>query len=287
MSSPEAAQIIIFTDLDGSLLNHDNYSLAEARPTLDLIDQLGIPLVICTSKTRREIELIQTQQHLNGVFISENGGAIFFSRGQIIDAPPECQKQGDYDCIILGTPYARLRAFIKQVQERFGITGFGDLQPTEIAAMTGLSMEQAERARQREFSEPFTVAPDADIHELARIARTAGIQLTRGGRFWHMTGNGHDKGSAVKLTKEIMSRNLKRPLFSIGLGDSPNDIPMLLNVDLPILIPKPDGTYEDIFLPHLTTSPHPGARGWNASVFKVLQSLKIEPDSFSKKGEGT
>jgi len=281
----EAVQIIIFTDLDGSLLNHDDYSLADARPALELLDQLKIPLIICTSKTRLEIELIQAQQRLKGAFISENGGAIFFPRGQIINAITEGQEQGDYDYVILGTPYATLRAFINQVREKFGIIGFGDLQPVEIASLTGLNMKQAERARQREFSEPFTVAPGTDIHELARIARTAGIQLTRGGRFWHMTGSDHDKGSAVKLTKEILSRHFKRPLFSIGLGDSPNDIPMLLNVDLPILIPKPDGTYEDIFIPNLTTSPHPGARGWNVSVLQALQSLKTRPNYLDIKGD--
>ncbi|MEW6601405.1 MAG: HAD hydrolase family protein, partial [Nitrospirota bacterium] len=49
-------KIIIFTDLDGTLLDYPGYSFEAARSALDLIRERGIPLVVCSSKTRREIE---------------------------------------------------------------------------------------------------------------------------------------------------------------------------------------------------------------------------------------
>ena len=74
-------QVIIFTDLDGSLLNHEDYSFAEATPSLDRIKRSGIPLIMTTSKTRREIEPLQREMGIGEPFIVENGGGIFFPHG--------------------------------------------------------------------------------------------------------------------------------------------------------------------------------------------------------------
>ena len=48
-------ELIIFTDLDGTLLDF-RYSYKEAVPALNLIRKKNIPLIICSSKTRAEIE---------------------------------------------------------------------------------------------------------------------------------------------------------------------------------------------------------------------------------------
>ena len=50
---------IIFTDLDGTFLNHHNYSFEEAQEALETISQKKIPLIFTTSKTKIEVELLQ------------------------------------------------------------------------------------------------------------------------------------------------------------------------------------------------------------------------------------
>ncbi len=60
-----------------------------------------------------------------------------------------------------------------------------------------------------------------------------------------MMGEGQDKGRAVKIATEIISENINDKVISIGIGDSANDIPMLKCVDIPVLIPHPDGRFED------------------------------------------
>ncbi|MFQ5696467.1 MAG: mannosyl-3-phosphoglycerate phosphatase, partial [Terriglobia bacterium] len=48
-------RLIVFTDLDATLLDHQTYSWAAAEPALRRLRLLGIPLVFCTSKTRAEV----------------------------------------------------------------------------------------------------------------------------------------------------------------------------------------------------------------------------------------
>jgi len=68
---------VIFTDIDGTLLDYKTYSYKPALSALELIRKQKIPLIFCTSKTRAEIEVhrrIMDNQH---PFISENGAAVF------------------------------------------------------------------------------------------------------------------------------------------------------------------------------------------------------------------
>jgi predicted mannosyl-3-phosphoglycerate phosphatase (HAD superfamily) len=66
---------VVFSDMDGTLLEHSTYSFAEAQPALDLLKSRGIPLDVCTSKTRSEVEFWRRLLGNKHPFIVENGGA--------------------------------------------------------------------------------------------------------------------------------------------------------------------------------------------------------------------
>ena len=68
---------VVFTDLDGTLLDHSTYSFAEAQPALALLKSKNVPLIFCTSKTRSEVEYWRGLLGNNHPFIVENGGAAF------------------------------------------------------------------------------------------------------------------------------------------------------------------------------------------------------------------
>jgi len=71
------AKIIVFTDLDGTLLHPRTYSFEAAMPALKLIKEKDIPLILCSSKTRAEIEVYRKKLDNQHPFVSENGGGIF------------------------------------------------------------------------------------------------------------------------------------------------------------------------------------------------------------------
>ena len=65
--------LIIFTDLDGTLLD-SGYSFRKAMPALRLIKEKDIPLVLCSSKTKTEIDYYRKKLENDHPFVSENGG---------------------------------------------------------------------------------------------------------------------------------------------------------------------------------------------------------------------
>lgn len=263
-------RLIVFTDLDGSLLDHGDYSWEPARPALDRIREQGIPLVICTSKTRSEVELIRAEMRVPGPFIVENGGGIFFPREYDTVAVGSSLVMDTYRCIPLGVSYARIRDFMKETGERFRLKGFGDMSVEEVSLRTGLDTRRAALAKEREFSEPFVLENEEILHELERLAHLKGLTITRGGRFFHCMGYGNDKGEAARRVIEVFARHWGGAVMSLGFGDSPNDVPLLKAVDIPVLIPHEDGSCEDIDLPGLVRAPHPGSRGWNAAALAVV-----------------
>lgn len=267
-------KLIIFTDLDGSLLNHDDYSYAKARPALRMMRSRRIPLIMCTSKTRKEVVELRKEMAFPGPFITENGGGVFFPAEYGGLRVEESIVIHNLKCIPLGVPYGLIRTFLKSASEDYSIRGFGDMSIEEIAGHTGLSREKAVLAKSREFTEPFVIEREERIPSLVKAADEAGIKITRGGRFYHFLGSGNDKGRAVKLTKTVFERNLRSPVTTVGIGDSLNDMPMLEQVDIPILIPHPDGCYEETTLPNIIRAPYPGSRGWNEALCPLLENFK-------------
>src|SRR5512135_1967349 len=150
------AEIIIFTDLDGTLLDPSTYSFDKAQPALDLIRQRNIPLVLCSSKTKKEIEYYRKKLDNNGPFITENGGGVFIPRGyfpdEVIEESGIASYEDPYVVIRLGARYTELRRALSELRaEGFKVTGFGDLSSDEVAALAGMDMAEAAMAKDRDF----------------------------------------------------------------------------------------------------------------------------------------
>ncbi len=268
-------RILVFSDLDATLLDHRSYSFEPARPALRLLQEKGIPLILCSSKTRAEIEPIRAALANADPFISENGGAVFIPEGYFIHELAAARREAGYFVLEFGTPYRRLREVISELQDRLPgqIRGFGDLLVEEIAELTGLSEPEAALAKKREYDEPFLLSESASLGTIKKVAEAAGLKITQGGRFFHLTGD-NDKGKAVRLLRTIYKNAGARSLKTIGVGDSPNDLSLLENVDFPVLVQKPGGRYDpSIRLSHLIRAPGEGPEGWRAAILDLLRRL--------------
>ncbi len=259
---------IIFTDLDGTLLHPETYSFEAARPALDLIRAKNIPLVLCSSKTRAEQELIRKRLANDDPFIVENGGGIFVPRAYF-SFPIEGEVKGDYTVVRLGAPYQTIRKEFVELRKRFRVpvAGFGDMTLKQIAEITGLSSDEAAYAADRDFGEAFVFEKGFDQGFLAEIERR-GLHWTRG-RLYHVLGN-HDKGKAVHMLKKWYEREHGK-IITIGLGDALNDLPLFKEVDYPVLVQKDDGSYDpNIDFSGLIKAKGAGPAGWNESILQFL-----------------
>lgn len=260
---------IIFTDLDGTLLHPRTYSYQDAMPALELLREKGIPLVLCSSKTRAEIEAYRKRLGNHHPFIVENGGGIFIPEGYF-PFPVEGEARSGYRVIHLGTPYAEIRRkFLSLRQElKIEVRGFGDMTLDEVASLTGLAKNEAVLAMKREYCEPFVFTGVAD-ERLFTAIEAAGLRWTQG-RFFHIMGN-HHKGRAVTMLRALFKQAIG-PAITIGLGDGLNDLPFLLVVDRPVLLRQENGSYDPrVKIPGLYRTEEIGPRGWNEAVLKLLQ----------------
>ena len=269
-------QFIILTDLDGSLLDATSYSYEAAAEALQRIQELGVPIVLVSSKTRAEMEPLRCRLHNGHPFIVENGGGIFIPRSYFPFPIEQSEVRGKYQVVELGTPYTRVRVALKEIEQALGcrLWGFGDMSLEEIARYTGLSPADAVLAKQREFDEPFLInRKGITCEDLRPFVEDRGLRCIKGGRFYHLMGM-NDKGLASRLLLEWyrhQDESQGREIVTIGLGDSLNDLPMLKAVDRPILVQKPNGSYDpDIHLPHLQHAAGSGPIGWNRAVLAIL-----------------
>jgi len=270
-------KLIIFTDLDGTLLDFSTYSFKEALPALHMITEKNIPLIICSSKTRAEIEYYRKKLENTHPFVSENGGGIFipldYFRPALAYLGFSIEKTRYYLLIRLGADYNDLRKTIKELQsEGHAIKGFGDMTVEEVTDVTGLTVDEAEMAKQRNFDEPFIFdGNETEIQRLFDAIKEKGFNHTQG-RFFHILGNS-DKGKAVSILIELYRKQFG-PITTIAIGDNPNDTPMLKLVDYPIIVQKPDGTYDHrIDIPNLVKAGDFGPRGWNKAVLTLLSQI--------------
>jgi mannosyl-3-phosphoglycerate phosphatase len=267
---------LVATDLDGTLLDRETYECAPARPALDALRERGVPLVLVSSKTRAEMEPLADAIGTTGPLIVENGGALVAPRHAVAAWPP-WPAEGDRAVLALGVNRQRLLAELPVVAREAGVTvrSFAAMSVAEVAALTGLSREQAALALRREYDEPFVVenAPgrDADIDErLDRAARGRGLRVTHGGRVHHLTGPA-DKGQALRTLVHAWPGGFRGDV--VGLGDAANDVSLLLAADRPILMPRPDGSLDPVLaarLPAAERAPGPGPAGWAAAVLAAL-----------------
>jgi mannosyl-3-phosphoglycerate phosphatase family protein len=265
-------QIVIFTDLDGSLLHPETYSFQEALPALELIRAKGIPLVLCSSKTRAEMELYRKRLNNADPFIVENGGGIFVPPGYFTNADGLVPHDG-YLMAGLGYAYQDIRQTFEKLRKdlKVQVRGFGDMTVEEISRMTGLPTDEAALAKQRDFAEPFVFEHGVD-ERMLRAVEERGLRWTRG-RFHHLMGD-HDKGKAVRMLKGWFVNKYDK-INTIGLGDGLNDLPMLKEVDYPILIAKATGEHDPgVVLPNLIKTASRGPQGWNQAVLSFLNQHK-------------
>lgn len=272
--------VILFTDLDGTLLD-SSYSFKKALSSLRLIQENSIPLIVCSSKTRAEIEQCRERLNNEHPFIAENGGGIFIPKDyfafQISKLKFRIEREDDYYVMRLGASYTDLRNVLRELQsEGFDVHGFGDMKVTEIAGLTGLNVSDARRAKQRDFDEPFLFSGDrVSVNRLKRRIKALGFNYTQG-EFFHIMGNS-DKGRAVEILKDMFKKQYGK-IITVALGDSPNDIEMLQKVDYPVVVQKNNGRYHPQVLNKvkgIIKAGGAGPEGWNRAVTELISSLGI------------
>lgn len=243
-------RLLVFSDLDGTLLDHATYDFTPALPAVAEVKARGGLLILASSKTASEMLSFHQRLGLGDTpMIVENGAAC---------VRPASVGSKDTD-------YRAIRQVLRTLEAPF--RGFGDMSVAEVASETGLSEAEAKRAKTRQFSEPGLWHGDAHQRAgfLAALARH-GISARAGGRFLTLSFGATKADQMARLAAQFA------PAFTIALGDAPNDIEMIDLADRGVVIRNdhgptlPDFPQEDRIL----RSTRPGPEGWREAVLRLL-----------------
>ncbi len=270
-SMSEISKIIVFTDLDGSLLNHSDYSYAPARSALDRLWNNNIPVIPVTSKTLDEI-CGYDDLFANVPKVAENG--------MVVDLPQGYFGAAEY--LVPGHSYEEIRAEIDMFPThlRAHFNGFADMGIDGVIAATGLPLTRAMDAYNRKASEPFLWSgSDESLETLKVRLAPKGYKITQGGRFYHLMSEGGKDRALSILVEKFQTASPDQRIISIALGDGPNDADMIGAATYGVKIPNDKGVvFVDIEHPQDTiiNAPYAGPAGWNASIHSLLDELGLK-----------
>jgi mannosyl-3-phosphoglycerate phosphatase len=263
---------IVFSDLDGTLLDFETQSCKEAATALALLKDLQVPLVFCSSKTRAEMEEWRRRLENRHPFVVENGGAVFIPEPYFPFPVEGTRSEGGYIVYELGERNPALVEALAKASRtsRVEVRAFHQMTAEEVSARFGILPELVLLAKQREYDEPFEVIDAQRAEELVAAIRKEGKRCTRSDRFYHILG-GNDKGAAVRFLIRAF-RNQYGSIETVGLGDALNDIPLLESVDIPVVVQSHYADRVRTAVPQAKITNLPGPAGWNEAVLELFEA---------------
>jgi len=231
------------------------------------LKELGVPVLLNSSKTLAEISQIAQDLELDTPQIAENGSIIYYPKTDKVH--------------YLGADYIKICQVIDTLREEhnYAFRGFHDWSAAQITEHTGLSLEASENASKRQGTEPLLWDGDIDqIENFKQQLYKYELELKRGGRFWHVMGK-TDKAEAMQHIKEEFKTNKGIDPFTIALGDSENDKDMLSAANVAVLVKNPKGSNFEINSDktpqdhQLIKTSLEGPAGWNEAMTQLLNEL--------------
>jgi len=262
----ETSPIWVVSDVDGTLMDH-SYDLTPAKETINTLKELSVPVILCTSKTASEVKVIRKELQLTDPYIVENGAAIY---GESIN-----NKKFQ---IILGEKYEVLEEILKFISKdiSYNLIPLNNLSDQEATELTGLKGNSLTLMRDRHWSMPFLNPPDFLEEKIKICCKRFNVTIFKGNRMSHLLSINSDKGKAINELKKFSNNQY---IKIIGLGDSPNDLPLLINSDFKIVIPGINGPNLSLLNKlknyKFTLAERPNGHGWKHEITKLIDILDL------------
>ena len=254
-------KILIFTDLDGSLLDRDTFKFDEIKDYIRQLISKGIFIIPNTSKTEEEILEFNSDLGSSLPFISENGSSINGLNLLNKDLPQELILSREKEIL--------LEIFKKTVSPNLQnkCKWLSEMDTRNQSLILGLEHKKLKMALDRKFTLPFIFNGNKNQKkELSKIIKNKGLFLQEGGRVIHLTDR-VNKAKALKVFVRFYKKNNKN-VKTIAVGDNYNDLDMLKTSDFPCLVFNDKFTLDEIPINNLITTNKPSPEGW-ADVIKM------------------
>ncbi len=278
-----SSRFLVFTDIDGTLVEAPERSFDTVRPTAKRLGELGIPIVLCSSKTFSEQLNLQESFGVSLPCIVENGSAIATPARFWRSRPEGTSEHDGWNWLSLGLPSGEIRRRLRRVESEIGesLGGFGTMATEDVATQTGLDLVSARRAQAREFSETLALSrPEAFWSGLDPLFAAQGLSCALAGRFRTVVSSACDKGKAVRKFVAMVARDTGRgDLLSIGLGDGPGDRDLLRATHVSYQVMNFQRGFSAIDAADVVKISEVGPRGWVKAISALIGSPSSAPQA--------
>lgn len=228
----------MFSEVDGVFDHASTSSFESAARRLAWLTRDHVPLVLCSNKTRAELEHISQGLGISHPFICESGSAVFIPKGYLGFAVRDDREVAGYKAVEFGRSYAEVVDILRRTAEHQGvrIRGFSEMSVEEVAREGGLSLLEARLAKLREYGEFFRVLdPDpAARPRLFKALHTARILCTTSGLYDH-AGAAVDHRLGVGLLCGLYRRACG-DVVSVGFAQPRHEGNLLQLMDVPVVV---------------------------------------------------
>jgi mannosyl-3-phosphoglycerate phosphatase len=267
--------IVVFSDVDGVRCDPYPDSFTSAANTLRHLEPDEVPLVLCSSKTRAEIEGIQQELGIRHPFVCESGGAAFIPAGYFDFEVPHAHDRAGYQAVEFGWPYAEVVQTLGRTAERLRIeiVGFNDMSVEEVARECHIGLLQARLAKLREYGERFRVLDPSETRRsrLFKALKAARLRSVSGERYDHV-GAAVENGAGVNLLCSLYQRAYGGVL-TVGLAGPMTDDVVLRLVNRRVVAFENDQAKGGV-----------DCVGWAEAIVDIVEALRRQDPSRPARG---
>ena len=272
-SSSSINTYLIFTDLDGTFLHNDDFSFGDNINLTKKLQKLGHSVIINSSKTFAEIYELLSRNNLTLPVICETGGGVYLPNDH-----PKINKESvypGYTSLYEAPKISEIQSDLYSVLTDFkdDFDFFDDLDKKEQENLSNLKDDGLILASKRVFTKLIVWKSNMNkLTRLASILESLNLNIIKGARFCHLCSS-FSKGKSMNLLTSYYKQKYRKKLFkTIAIGDSSNDIDMLMQADIPCIVNSIGNSKIDNkeLLKNSIKSTSPAPLGWQECIGEIV-----------------
>ena len=217
---PPGIPILLFSNID-EVIDAPEAEAASVTAALGGLDREAVALVLCSSRTRAEIEAFQQALAIRHPFVCERGCAAFVPAGYFPAEVPGARDVAGYHAIEVGRPHADIVQTLHQTAARLQIEidGFSEMAVEDVARECQVSLLQARLAKLREYGECFRIVDPAEAtrQRLFKALEGARLRCAAGGSYHSVTA-AVDPGLAMRRIHTLFQQ-ANGAVISVGSSE--------------------------------------------------------------------
>jgi mannosyl-3-phosphoglycerate phosphatase len=264
----------LFADIDGVLSVSPPDQLACDLRHLHALAP-SVALVLCSGRTRPEIEHVTHALGIRHPFICEHGAAAFVPEGYFPFDVPDANPVAGYQVVEFGRSSASVVDALRRVADRQGVALrlFSEMRVDEVAQECGMTPLDARLAKLRDYGEMFRPL-DSDFRARARLLdglRSAHLRCVTGTRFDHV-GASVDIGVGVSMLRSLY-RRAYGSIITVGIADWRAEVDVLQLTECPIVVESTMGAFHPRGWRRGSHAPAPreGTGNWAADIVDLVR----------------